>query len=60
MTALPFSFEEHCAMTNSIAIGLGALIMSALALDMYLFGSDHLIFLSKKLMDLIEWMAFWR
>lgn len=47
-------------MTNSIAIGLGVLILSALALDAYLYGSDHLIFLSRRLLELIEWLAFWR
>lgn len=47
-------------MTNSIAIGLGLLILSALAVDVYLYGADHLIFLGKKLTELIEWLAFWR
>ena len=47
-------------MTNSIAIGLGVMILSALALDFYLYGWDHLIFLAKKGLELIEWLAFWR
>jgi len=47
-------------MTNSIAIVLGLVILGALALDYAMFGFDHLIFLAKKMLALIEWMAFWR
>ncbi len=47
-------------MTNSIAIGLGVLILGGIAIDAFLTGSDGLTFLSQKLLDLIEWIAFWR
>lgn len=47
-------------MTNAIAVTLGVLICAALALDVVLFGTDHLLFLSRKLLELIEWIAFWR
>ena len=47
-------------MTNKIALGLGLLILAAVALDLILAGSDHMIFLGKKLFELIEWIAFWR
>ena len=47
-------------MTNRLALILGAIVLSALIIDMMFFGMDHLIFLSKKLMELIEWIAFWR
>lgn len=47
-------------MTNRIALFLAALILCALAIDVYYFGDIHLIFLAKKLMALIEWIAFWR
>ncbi len=47
-------------MTNRIAIGLGIVVIALIALDVMLFASEHLIFLGKKLFDLIEWMAFWR
>ncbi len=47
-------------MTNTIALGLAALVLGALAIDVLIYGSDHLIFLSKKLLDLIDWLAFWR
>ncbi len=47
-------------MTNSIAIGLGAFILGGLALDAFLFGSEHLVFLGQKFFDLLQWVAFWR
>ena len=47
-------------MTNRIAVVLGLLIIAAIMLDGYLFGSDHFIFLAKKFSALIEWLAFWR
>ncbi|WP_211299400.1 hypothetical protein [Pukyongiella litopenaei] len=47
-------------MTNRIALVLGVLILGALATDLYLFGSQHLIFLGKKMNQFIEWLAFWR
>lgn len=47
-------------MTNRIALVLGLLILGALATDFYLFGSQHLIFLGKKMYEFIEWIAFWR
>jgi hypothetical protein len=48
------------SMTNSIAIGLGVLILGALGLDAFLFDWSNSVFLARKLTDLIEWMAFWR
>ncbi|MFK7868372.1 MAG: hypothetical protein AB8B58_03925 [Roseobacter sp.] len=47
-------------MTNRIAIVLGILTLTAIAIDVAVFGADNLLFLSKKIMDLIEWLAFWR
>ena len=47
-------------MTNTLAIALGLLIVGLLGLDYLVFGSDHLIFLGRKLFELIEWLAFWR
>ncbi len=46
-------------MTNRLAIILGAVVLFALALNFY-FGWEHHIFLARKLMDLIEYLAFWR
>ncbi|WP_172839507.1 hypothetical protein [Sulfitobacter alexandrii] len=47
-------------MTNRIALVLGLVIVAAIAVDVFYFGTEHLIYLGKKLFDLIEWMAFWR
>lgn len=47
-------------MTNTIALVLGGLILGALAIDIVLFGTEHLVFLAKKMNDLIEWLAIWR
>ena len=47
-------------MTNPIAIVLGVLITVAIVVDVMLFGTDHMIFLGKKLFALIDWAAFWR
>ena len=47
-------------MTNRIAIWLGALILGAILLDYALFGTEHLLFLGKKLYEFLDWLAFWR
>jgi hypothetical protein len=46
--------------TNRLALILGLFLSAALIVDVLLFGQDHLLFLGKKLFDLIEWLAFWR
>ncbi|WP_371224522.1 hypothetical protein [Roseovarius sp. 2305UL8-3] len=47
-------------MTNTLAIGLAALILLALGLDYMLFEWGNTVFLGRKLIELIEWLAFWR
>lgn len=47
-------------MTNTIAVVLGVLILGAMAIDVMLYGNEHLLFLSRKFADFIEWLAFWR
>jgi hypothetical protein len=47
-------------MTNRIALFLGAALIALIVLDVLLFGTEHMIFLGKKMFELIEWMAFWR
>jgi hypothetical protein len=47
-------------MSNSIALGLGVILVVTISVDTYFYGSDHLLFLGKKLANLIDWMAFWR
>ena len=47
-------------MTNQIAIVLGSIILIGLGLDWFLGDWSATLYLSRKLADLIEWMAFWR
>mgnify|MGYP001576776941 FL=1 len=47
-------------MTNRIALWLGVVLIGLIAADLMLVGDKHLVFLGKKMVDLIEWMAFWR
>ena len=47
-------------MTNKISIVLGLIIVMAIAIDMILFGTDHMVFLGKRLFELIDLVAFWR
>mgnify|MGYP000200145314 FL=1 len=47
-------------MTNRIAFVLGLLIIGASAVDYSYFGTEHGLFLAKKMSELIEWLAFWR
>ena len=47
-------------MTNTLAIALGTLIVGAIAFDAVINGGETLVFLAKKLAELIEWLAFWR
>ena len=45
---------------DRIAIVLGALILMAVFLDVLIYGNEHVIFLGKKMLEFIEWIAFWR
>ncbi|MCR8549678.1 hypothetical protein M4578_17755 [Salipiger sp. P9] len=47
-------------MTNRIAIWIALLIVAALAVDGWMFGMEHLLFLARKFFVLLDWMAFWR
>nr|WP_170616853.1 hypothetical protein [uncultured Ruegeria sp.] len=47
-------------MTNQIAIWLGLFILGGFFLDFALFGTEHLLFLAKKLYSFLDWLAFWR
>ena len=47
-------------MTNLIALWLGALIALAFAMDYAVFDWANTVFLLRKLMAFIEWLAFWR
>ena len=47
-------------MTNTIAICLGLVILGFLALDYLVLHWDVPVFLGRKLMDSVEYLAFWR
>lgn len=47
-------------MNTPIALVLGFLLIGAAVVDVTMFGTEHLLFLTKKFMDLLEWIAFWR
>ena len=47
-------------MTNRIAFVLGLLIIGAIVVDYVYYGTEHIVFLAKKITELIEWLAFWR
>lgn len=46
-------------MTNSSSIILGLIIVGLIIGDVIVFDASNLLFLAKKLTDLIEWIAFW-
>ncbi|WP_170425198.1 hypothetical protein [Ruegeria arenilitoris] len=47
-------------MTNQIAIWLALLILALFVIDYAIFGTEHLLFLGKKLYAFLDWLAFWR
>ncbi len=47
-------------MTNTISIWVAALILGLLAADYFYLGWDISVFLGRKMLELIEYLAFWR
>ena len=47
-------------MTNPIALVLGLIIVIGLSVDFFMSYTAYLIFLTKKIAEFIEWLAFWR
>ncbi len=47
-------------MTDKIALYLGIIIFMAITADLFLRGTTDVVFLGKKLADLLDWLAFWR
>lgn len=47
-------------MTNRIAFGLAAVLLAAGIADATLNSGEGLLFLARKLLDLVEYLAFWR
>ena len=50
----------RAAMTNTLSIVLGTLLVGGIAYDAMANDGETLVFLGKKLAELIEWLAFWR
>lgn len=53
-------FGIPASMTNQLALILGFAVVTGLTIDAYSFGWDNTLFLARKLLDLIEWLKFWR
>lgn len=47
-------------MTNKIAVGLTILILVLLGLDFGVNGGNGTLFMGRKFLDLLHWVAFWR
>jgi hypothetical protein len=47
-------------MTNSMAAVLALFLAGLIGADVFLNDSTALLFLARKTLDLIEWLAFWR
>ncbi|MEM6586888.1 MAG: hypothetical protein AAF641_00445 [Pseudomonadota bacterium] len=47
-------------MTNQLALILGFIVVTLLTIDAHSFGWDNTVFLARKLLELIEWLKFWR
>ncbi|KQI73122.1 glyceraldehyde-3-phosphate dehydrogenase [Loktanella sp. 5RATIMAR09] len=47
-------------MTNTIAVLLGLFLVALLGFDYLQYDGANALFLSRKFVELIEWMAFWR
>ena len=47
-------------MTNRIALWLALILVAAIAVDVIVFDTEHLLFLARKFFALLDWVAFWR
>lgn len=47
-------------MTNQIAIGIGIVLIVLIGLDLGFQNGDAMLFLARKLLGLLNWIAFWR
>lgn len=47
-------------MTTKIALWLGGIILALVALDFFAFGGEYLLFLARRWLELLEYVAFWR
>lgn len=47
-------------MTNRLALILGVLVLAAILADLALSDGRAVLFLARRLLVLIDWLAFWR
>ncbi|MEM6482100.1 MAG: hypothetical protein AAF922_06435 [Pseudomonadota bacterium] len=47
-------------MTNIVALSLALFIAAGLSVDYVLFDLQGSLFLARKMLGLVEWLAFWR
>lgn len=47
-------------MTNKLAVYLGLVIVVAILVDLIAFDATYSVFLAKKFIELIDYIAFWR
>ena len=47
-------------MTNKLAIILGLVVVGLISADLYLNDGSELLFLGRKFLDLVNYIAFWR
>ena len=47
-------------LTNTIALWIGLVLVAGIIADFALNGGSATVFLVRKFLDLIEWVAFWR
>ncbi len=47
-------------LTNRIALWLGLVLLAGIGADLAFNDAAALVFLARKFLELIEWVAFWR
>ena len=47
-------------MTNTLATYIGLVLLAAIGADVFLNDAAALMFLTRKFLDLVEWVVFWR
>jgi len=57
-SGLPLRYGQ--GMTNKLAIALALIIGGIIAADMLVFGWELHVFLGRRLIELTEYLAFWR
>ena len=47
-------------MTNKLAFIIGLILLGLIGADIFLNDSANLVFLARKFLELLTWIAFWR